>query len=52
MQQNIYPLDNGQRAVNDLAEQLINRITDVVREHLKSYLSIPQTLNQLNADAN
>ncbi|MEH2015100.1 sensor histidine kinase [Nostoc sp.] len=42
---------NGQRAVNDLAEQLIDRTTDVVDEHLKSYLSIPQTLNQINADA-
>ncbi|MEH2054732.1 MAG: ATP-binding protein [Nostoc sp.] len=42
---------NGQRAVNDLAEQLIDRTTEVVDEHLKSYLSIPQTLNQINADA-
>ncbi|MDZ8260654.1 ATP-binding protein [Nostoc sp. ChiQUE01b] len=42
---------NGQRAVNDLAEQLIDRTSDVVDEHLKSYLSIPQTLNQINADA-
>ncbi|MFN6480447.1 ATP-binding protein [Nostoc sp. DedQUE07] len=42
---------NGQRAVNDLAEQLIERTSDVVDEHLKSYLSIPQTLNQINADA-
>jgi signal transduction histidine kinase len=42
---------NGQRAVNDLAEQLIDRTSEVVNEHLKSYLSIPQTLNQINADA-
>ncbi|MCC5612839.1 HAMP domain-containing protein [Nostoc sp. CHAB 5834] len=42
---------NGQTAVNDLAEQLIDRTSDVVDEHLKSYLSIPQTLNQINADA-
>ncbi|MDZ8035665.1 ATP-binding protein [Nostoc sp. DedSLP04] len=42
---------NGQRAVNDLAQQLIERTSDVVDEHLKSYLSIPQTLNQINADA-
>ena len=41
---------NGQRAVNDLAEQLIDRTSDVVDEHLKSYLAIPQTLNQVNAD--
>ncbi|HYX16861.1 MAG TPA: histidine kinase, partial [Nostoc sp.] len=42
---------NGQRAVNDLAEQLMDRTSDVVDEHLKSRLSIPQTLNQINADA-
>ncbi|MEH1837327.1 MAG: ATP-binding protein [Nostoc sp.] len=42
---------NGQRAVNDLAEQVIDRTRNVVDEHLKSYLSVPQTLNQLNADA-
>lgn len=42
---------NGQRAVNDLAEQLIDRSSDVVNEHLKSYLAVPQTLNQMNANA-
>ncbi|MBF2027522.1 MAG: hypothetical protein IGS48_12265, partial [Oscillatoriales cyanobacterium C42_A2020_001] len=42
---------NGQRAVNDLAKQLIDRTSDVVTEHLKSRLSIPHTLNQINADA-
>ncbi|MBD1839517.1 HAMP domain-containing protein [Coleofasciculus sp. FACHB-64] len=42
---------NGQRAVNDLAEQLMARTSDVVDEHLKSYLAIPQALNQINADA-
>ena len=42
---------NGQRAVNDLAEQLIDRTRNVVDEHLKSHLSVPQTLNQINADA-
>ncbi|MBE9178043.1 HAMP domain-containing protein [Oculatella sp. LEGE 06141] len=42
---------NGQRAVNTLAEQLIDRTSDVIDEHLKSYLSIPQTLIQINAAA-
>ena len=42
---------NGQRAVNDLAEQLIDHTSKVVNEHLKSYLSIPQALNQINANA-
>ncbi|MBD1832613.1 HAMP domain-containing protein [Cyanobacteria bacterium FACHB-472] len=41
---------NGQRAVNYLAEQVMARTSDVVDEHLKSYLSIPQTLNQINAN--
>ncbi|MBD1997792.1 HAMP domain-containing protein [Leptolyngbya sp. FACHB-541] len=44
-------LKNGQRAVNNLAEQVIDRTSNVVDEHLQSYLSIPQTLNQINADA-
>ncbi|MEA5624715.1 sensor histidine kinase [Nostoc sp. UHCC 0251] len=42
---------NGQRAVNDLAGQLMDRTSEVVDEHLKSHLSVPQTLNQINADA-
>lgn len=42
---------NGQKAVNDLAEQLIDRNSDVVNERLTSYLAIPQVLNQMNADA-
>ena len=42
---------NGQRAVNDLAEQLMDRTSEVVDEHLKFHLSIPQTLNQMNVDA-
>ncbi|MBD2121800.1 cache domain-containing protein, partial [Trichocoleus sp. FACHB-262] len=41
---------NGQSAVNDLAEQLLDRTSDVVDERLKSYLALPQILNQLNAD--
>ncbi|HEY9698547.1 MAG TPA: ATP-binding protein [Trichocoleus sp.] len=42
---------NGQRAVADLADQIIDRTSNVVSEHLKSYLAVPQTLNQINADA-
>jgi signal transduction histidine kinase len=42
---------NGQGAVNSLAEQLMDRTSDIVSEHLKSYLSVPQKLNQINADA-
>ncbi|MBD2120997.1 HAMP domain-containing protein [Trichocoleus sp. FACHB-262] len=42
---------NGQKAVNNLAEQLIDRSSDVVNEHLNSYLSVPQKLGQINASA-
>ncbi|HEY9615503.1 MAG TPA: HAMP domain-containing protein, partial [Microcoleaceae cyanobacterium] len=42
---------NGQRAVNDMAEQLIDRTSDVIDEHLQAYLSVPQTLSQINAAA-
>ncbi|MEP0917311.1 ATP-binding protein [Leptolyngbya sp. DQ-M1] len=42
---------NGQSAVNELAEQLIDRTTDVVDQHLDSYLAVPQKLNQVNAAA-
>jgi signal transduction histidine kinase len=42
---------NGQRAVNDLATQIIDRDSDVVNKHLSSYLATPQKLNQINADA-
>ncbi len=42
---------NGQKAVNQLAEQLMARTSSTVDQHLNSYLSIPQKVNQMNADA-
>ncbi|MEA5469041.1 ATP-binding protein [Spirulina sp. 06S082] len=42
---------NGQKAVRDLAAQLMTRTGSVVDERLNSYLTIPQSLNQINADA-
>lgn len=42
---------NGQKAVNDLASQLIDRTSNTVNQYLDSYLSIPQKVNQMNADA-
>lgn len=42
---------NGQRAVNDLANQLIDKASQQVDEHLDTYLALPQQLNQINADA-
>lgn len=42
---------NGEKAVGDLAEELTNEIAATVDGHLDYYLSIPHTLNQINADA-
>ncbi len=42
---------NGQNTVNDLANQLMEKTTDVVDEHLDSYLKIPHQVNRINADA-
>lgn len=42
---------NGQKAVIDLANQLIERSSDAVNQHLDSYLSVPHTIGQTNADA-
>ncbi|WP_292758569.1 hypothetical protein [Nostoc sp. NOS(2021)] len=42
---------NGQKAVNDLADQLMDRTSNIVNQHLNSYLSIPHKVNQINADA-
>lgn len=42
---------NGQKAVNDLAEQLQQEVSNRIDQHLDSYLSIPPKLSQLNASA-
>ena len=42
---------NGQQAVNDLANQLIDKASQQVDQHLAIYLALPQQLSQLNADA-
>ena len=44
-------LQNGQKAVNNLADQLMERTSDTVEQHLTSYLAIPQQVTQINADA-
>jgi hypothetical protein len=44
-------LRNGQKAVNDLATQLRQQVSDRVSQHLDSYLAIPHQVNQLNARA-
>lgn len=42
---------NGQKAVNDLADQLMDRTGEAVDQHLDSYLAIPHKVIQMNADA-
>ncbi len=41
---------NGQRAVNDVARQLRSEITTRIKEHLYTFLTTPQQINQANAD--
>jgi signal transduction histidine kinase/DNA-binding response OmpR family regulator len=42
---------NGQQAVNDLADRLMDKSSNLVSKHLNNYLETPQKLNQINLDA-
>ena len=42
---------NGQRAVNDFANQLMTKVDMQIDQHLDQYLSIPKQINQLNEAA-
>ncbi len=42
---------NGQKAVNDLANQLRSEITNRIEQHLDSYLSTPILINKINQDS-
>jgi class 3 adenylate cyclase len=42
---------NGQRAVNDVATHLRDKVTTQVRERLLLYVDTPHLINQLNANA-
>jgi signal transduction histidine kinase len=42
---------NGEKAVSDLAEELMDETATAIDSHLDNYLSIPHKLNQINADA-
>ncbi len=42
---------NGQQAVNDLADRLIDKSSDLVAKHLDNYLETPGKINQINLDA-
>ncbi|MEG4282990.1 ATP-binding protein [Microcoleus sp. A006_D1] len=41
---------NGEKAVQDLGEQLMKRTSSELDHHLNTYLSIPQQVIQINAD--
>ena len=42
---------SGQQAVNEVANQLRNELTNRIDEKLVSYAEIPHTINRLNASA-
>lgn len=42
---------NGQKAVNDLANQLQQEVSSRIDQHLDNYLTLPKQINELNADA-
>jgi signal transduction histidine kinase/ActR/RegA family two-component response regulator len=42
---------NGEKAVNNLSEQLMKRTSSEVDHYLGAYLSIPHQVTQINADA-
>jgi signal transduction histidine kinase len=42
---------NGEKAVNNLADQLMERTSGEVNQHLDAYLSIPHKVIQINANA-
>ncbi|MUL37382.1 hybrid sensor histidine kinase/response regulator [Gloeocapsopsis dulcis] len=44
-------LRNGQLAVNQLADQLMDKVNKLVDQHLNSYLATPHQINQLNVKA-
>jgi signal transduction histidine kinase/DNA-binding response OmpR family regulator len=46
-----FSFKNGQQAVNDLAEHLMDKNNELVAQHLDDYLTIPVKVNQTNLDA-
>lgn len=42
---------NGQRAVKDVATQLLEEVSDRVEQNLQAYLIVPHQINQINATA-
>ena len=46
-----FSLQNGQKAVNDVAAQLRREIATRIEQNLHIYLAAPDLVNQINADA-
>lgn len=44
-------LQNGQKAVNDVASQLRSEVTERIRERLLNYIATPPLVNQITANA-
>ncbi|MGL5065484.1 MAG: ATP-binding protein [Microcoleus sp.] len=42
---------NGQQAVNDVATQLRGEVTDLIQQHLQTFLAQPHAVNKINLDA-
>ncbi|MFB2939428.1 histidine kinase dimerization/phospho-acceptor domain-containing protein [Aerosakkonemataceae cyanobacterium BLCC-F154] len=46
-----FSLNNGQQAVNNLASQLLDEVSERVSLHLNNYLAAPPQINQINLAA-
>lgn len=46
-----FSFKNGQAAVDDLADRLMDQSSNLVSKHLDNYLAIPPKINQINLDA-
>ncbi|MEG4807828.1 ATP-binding protein [Microcoleus sp. F8-D3] len=46
-----FSLQNGQKAVNDVAAQLCREMATRIEQNLRTYLAAPHLVNQINADA-
>jgi signal transduction histidine kinase/CheY-like chemotaxis protein len=46
-----FSFKNGEQAINELANQLMDKNSNLVSAHLDNYLETPQKINQINLDA-
>ncbi|XGV88120.1 MAG: ATP-binding protein [Limnothrix sp. BL-A-16] len=44
-------IQNGQKAVNDVASKLRNEVTNRIQDHLRSFIATPILINQINVDS-